>query len=177
MPSFRMISATEVPESACLKRTRSALPKSSSFPSKKTTLSGNAKVKNTNIPDGSRNGGDDNPGHHKTRAHYGIRTATHKLIHYWKKDVWELFDLATDPHEQNNLLFPDSATAPEPVERLFAKLRAEIKELQSTYQDDGQYADPATWPRGGVGGISGLKSIGHKTVAQGIALSEARKQQ
>ena len=33
------------------------------------------------------------PGHHDTRAHYGVRTATHKLIHFWKKDQWELFDL------------------------------------------------------------------------------------
>ena len=33
------------------------------------------------------------PGHHNTRAHYGVRTRTHKLIYYWKKDQWELFDL------------------------------------------------------------------------------------
>jgi len=117
------------------------------------------------------------PGHHNTRAHYGIRTATHKLIHYWKKDAWELFDLAADPHEQNNLLFPNPDTAPETAKRLFTKLRAELKELQRTFKDEGQYADPATWPSGGVRGISGLKSIGHKTVAQGIALSEAKKQQ
>ncbi|NBS33211.1 MAG: DUF4976 domain-containing protein, partial [Planctomycetia bacterium] len=44
------------------------------------------------------------PGHHNTRAHYGVRTASHKLIHYWKKDAWELFDLTTDPTEQHNLL-------------------------------------------------------------------------
>ncbi|MEX2271022.1 MAG: sulfatase-like hydrolase/transferase [Vicinamibacterales bacterium] len=29
------------------------------------------------------------PGDHNTRAHYGIRTRTHKLIHFWKKDEWE----------------------------------------------------------------------------------------
>ena len=33
------------------------------------------------------------PGDHNTRAHYGVRTRTHKLIYYWKKDQWELFDL------------------------------------------------------------------------------------
>ena len=37
------------------------------------------------------------PGDHNTRAHYGVRTATHKLIHFWKKDQWELFDLVRDP--------------------------------------------------------------------------------
>ena len=43
------------------------------------------------------------PGDHNTRAHYGIRTATHKLIYFWKKDQWELYDLAKDPYELNNL--------------------------------------------------------------------------
>jgi hypothetical protein len=37
------------------------------------------------------------PGHHNPRAHYGVRTATHKLIHYWKQGAWELFDLRSDP--------------------------------------------------------------------------------
>jgi hypothetical protein len=26
------------------------------------------------------------PGDHNTRAHYGVRTRTHKLIYFWKKD-------------------------------------------------------------------------------------------
>lgn len=43
------------------------------------------------------------PGHHNTRAHYGIRTDTHKLIHFWKKDQWECFDLVRDPHELRNI--------------------------------------------------------------------------
>jgi len=38
------------------------------------------------------------PGHHNTVAHLGVRTATHKLIHYWKKDAYELFDLTADPN-------------------------------------------------------------------------------
>jgi arylsulfatase A-like enzyme len=33
------------------------------------------------------------PGDHNTRVHYGVRTRTHKLIYFWKKDQWELFDL------------------------------------------------------------------------------------
>jgi arylsulfatase A-like enzyme len=43
------------------------------------------------------------PGDHNTRAHYGVRTRTHKLIHFWQKDQWELFDLVNDPHELHNL--------------------------------------------------------------------------
>jgi arylsulfatase A-like enzyme len=42
------------------------------------------------------------PGDHNTRAHYGIRTKTHKLIYFWKKDQWELFDLVNDPNEVHN---------------------------------------------------------------------------
>ena len=43
------------------------------------------------------------PGDHNTRAHYGVRTPTHKLIYFWKKDQWELFDLVNDPQEMHNL--------------------------------------------------------------------------
>ena len=38
------------------------------------------------------------PGDHNTRAHYGVRTRTHKLIYFWTKDQWELFDLVNDPY-------------------------------------------------------------------------------
>ena len=43
------------------------------------------------------------PGDHDTRQHYGVRTATHKLIYFWTKDQWELFDLVNDPQELHNL--------------------------------------------------------------------------
>ena len=82
------------------------------------------------------------PGHHNTAAHYGVRSATHKLIHYWKKDAYELFDLTKDPTEQHNLLFSeDDAKKPE-VAKVFADLKAEIARLQKEFKDDGQYADP-----------------------------------
>ncbi len=112
------------------------------------------------------------PGHHNTRAHYGVRTATHKLIHYWKKDVWELFDLVADPQEQHNLLFdPTEAKTPE-VATMFAALRAEITRLQREYEDDGLYADPADWPPAKVDGpFEGKQPHGRKTVAEAIALT------
>src|SRR6185436_6011505 len=42
------------------------------------------------------------PGDHNTRAHYGVRTQTHKLIYFWKKNQWECYDVIRDPFELNN---------------------------------------------------------------------------
>jgi len=39
------------------------------------------------------------PGWHMVRRHYGVRTRTHKLIHYYEIGEWELFDLEADPDE------------------------------------------------------------------------------
>lgn len=112
------------------------------------------------------------PGHHNTRAHYGVRTATHKLIHYWKKDAWELFDLRSDPTEQHNLLY-DRADDPEVV-AMFASLKGEIERLQQQYDDDGLYADPATWPKGGSDGpFENRELMGNRTVQEAIAAAVA----
>jgi hypothetical protein len=81
-----------------------------------------------------------------------VRTATHKLIHYWKTDAYEMFDLTKDPTEQHNLLHSAAEATKPQVAAKFAELKAEIERLQKDYQNDGQYADPATWPRGGVDG-------------------------
>ena len=43
-------------------------------------------------------------GWHLVKKHYGIRTKTHKLIHYYQDiDEWEMYDLANDPKEMNNI--------------------------------------------------------------------------
>jgi len=113
------------------------------------------------------------PGHHNTRAHVGVRTATHKLIHYWKKDAWELFDLAADPLEQRNLLFGDAAARSPEVAKLFADMQAELARLRALYEDDDLYAKPATWPAGDVDGDAADRTpLGSKTVADAIALAE-----
>ena len=39
------------------------------------------------------------PGVHAVARHFGVRTATHKLIHYYQINEWELFDLQKDPDE------------------------------------------------------------------------------
>jgi arylsulfatase A-like enzyme len=38
------------------------------------------------------------------KRHYGVRTDQRKLIHfYYDIDVWELYDLETDPDELHNV--------------------------------------------------------------------------
>jgi arylsulfatase A-like enzyme len=109
------------------------------------------------------------PGHHNTAAHYGVRTATHKLIYYWKKDAYELFDLVADPTEQHNLLFAPEEEAKPEVAQKFAELKAELARLQKEFKDDGQFADPATWPKDSADGPFTQQLIGTKTVAEAIA--------
>jgi arylsulfatase A-like enzyme len=75
------------------------------------------------------------PGHHNTRAHYGVRTPTHKLIHYWKIDQWELFDLVNDPNELHNLYGQPGHEA------LTTRLKAELLRLKDALGDRDQFAD------------------------------------
>lgn len=82
------------------------------------------------------------PGHHNTRAHYGVRTETHKLIYYWKKDAWELFDLVKDPHELNNIYAATESAS------VVAALKAELNRLRAELKDDDQFANEI--PKDGV---------------------------
>jgi arylsulfatase A-like enzyme len=112
------------------------------------------------------------PGHHNTAAHYGVRTATHKLIYYWDKDAYELFDLVSDPTEQHNLLFEPEEAATPSVAGKFQELKAEIARLQKEYRDSGQYADPATWPAGSSDGpFNDKQPAGTKTVVEAMQMS------
>jgi arylsulfatase A-like enzyme len=92
------------------------------------------------------------PGDHNTRAHYGVRTTTHKLIHYWKKDAWELFDLQSDPHELRNLYGQAGS------EKITASLQSELKRLRTQLKDEDQFStdvpketsrgEPLRWAEG-----------------------------
>jgi arylsulfatase A-like enzyme len=75
------------------------------------------------------------PGDHNTRAHYGVRTTTHKLIYFWKKNQWEMYDLIADPSELHNL-YSDPVQAEAVV-----KLKAELYRLKKELKDDDQFAD------------------------------------
>jgi arylsulfatase A-like enzyme len=84
------------------------------------------------------------PGDHNTRAHYGVRTQTHKLIYYWKKDQWELFDLVADPQEMHNLYNQPGQ------EKITASLKAELLRQKNVVRDDDQFANEQ--PPNGVDG-------------------------
>ena len=84
------------------------------------------------------------PGDHNTRAHYGVRTRTHKLVYYWKKDQWELFDLVHDPSEMNNLYGQPGH------DELTKTLKAELARLKAAVKDDDQFANDQ--PPNGVDG-------------------------
>lgn len=90
------------------------------------------------------------PGDHNTRVHYGVRTRTHKLIHYWKKDQWELFDLTQDPHELHNLYGQPGMAA------LTAALKLELARVKREARDDDQLADVQI-PNGVDGTVARLR--------------------
>jgi arylsulfatase A-like enzyme len=75
------------------------------------------------------------PGDHNTRAHYGIRTATHKLIYFWKKNQWECYDLVHDPMEMHNI-YDDPAQA-----KVVAELKAALSQAKKEVRDDDQFAN------------------------------------
>jgi arylsulfatase A-like enzyme len=75
------------------------------------------------------------PGDHNTRAHYGVRTQTHKLIHFWKQDQWEMYDLRVDPEELRNVYHEPH------LQGTVAKLKAELYRLKQAVKDEDQFAD------------------------------------
>ena len=90
------------------------------------------------------------PGDHNTRAHYGVRTRTHKLIYFWKKDQWELFDLVDDPYELHNLYGEPGQDA------LTARLKTELARLKREVRDDDQLANEQL-PNGVDGPVAKLR--------------------
>ncbi|HRW97122.1 MAG TPA: DUF4976 domain-containing protein [Bacteroidales bacterium] len=91
------------------------------------------------------------PGHHNTRAHYGVRTATHKLIRFYSRDEWELYDLVHDPLELHNVIAdPDQA-------QQVVELKAELERLRHEFQDDDRFQD-AQPPDGVDGSVKKLRN-------------------
>jgi arylsulfatase A-like enzyme len=90
------------------------------------------------------------PGDHNTRAHYGVRTTTHKLIYFWKKDQWELFDLVNDPLEMHNLYGQPGQ------ESITASLKAELARVKRAMRDDDQLANEQL-PNGVDGPVAKLR--------------------
>jgi len=93
------------------------------------------------------------PGDHNTRAHYGVRTETHKLIYFWKQDQWEMYDLLKDPEELHNVYS-------EPGQKeTVASLKQELYRLKQEVKDDDQFADKQ--PPAGVDGAL-MRNAGKK---------------
>lgn len=84
------------------------------------------------------------PGDHNTRAHYGIRTDTHKLMYFWKKDQWECFDLIRDPQELKNIYNEPAAAG------VVAELKRELTRLKAEVKDNDEFAEKQ--PPAGVDG-------------------------
>jgi arylsulfatase A-like enzyme len=72
------------------------------------------------------------PAEHAVKRHYGVRTERYTLIHFYEDiDVWELYDLQTDPQQLNNI-YGQKGT-----EKITKQLKKELLKLQQ------QYGDPA----------------------------------
>jgi len=70
------------------------------------------------------------PGAHAVKRHYGIRTKRYKLIHfYYDIDAWELYDLAKDAHELNNVYGKGGYS------EVTQKLKKELAHLRHQYGD------------------------------------------
>jgi len=70
-------------------------------------------------------------GWHKVRPHYGVRTDRYKLIHFGgDMDVWELFDLQTDPNELKNVYGQDEyVTIQNQLHNRLNELQRELEDL------------------------------------------------
>ncbi len=66
---------------------------------------------------------------HLVAKHYGIRTASHKLIFFYELNSWELYDLENDPGETRNQ-YSHSGFAP-----IVADLKNRLAQLRSKYGD------------------------------------------
>ncbi len=67
---------------------------------------------------------------HHVRPHYGVVTDRYKLVRFDRPDVdsWELFDLATDPHELRNVYYePAYRAVLDDMKDKLERLRAELK--------------------------------------------------
>lgn len=66
-------------------------------------------------------------GEHAVPRHFGVRTASHKLIFFPQTDEWNLFDLVRDPHEMKSL-HDDPA-----YRETLAALKTEFERLRKEY--------------------------------------------
>jgi len=68
------------------------------------------------------------PAVHSVRRHEGVATKTHKLIHFYDLDEWELYDLTRDPSEMKSQ-YANPEYAP-----VVAELKKELERLKKLYK-------------------------------------------
>ncbi len=67
------------------------------------------------------------PGFHSVRAHNGVKMGQLKLMHFYKDNRYEMYDLATDPNELDNVY--DNLHYKVLKEQLMQRLEAHIQEF------------------------------------------------
>ena len=74
--------------------------------------------------------------------HLGVRTSSHKLIHYYQFDERELFDLGNDPRESLDLYRNET------YRKQFLELNSELDRLKSEFKDNSDTSVmPEDWRR------------------------------
>jgi arylsulfatase A-like enzyme len=69
----------------------------------------------------------EHPGVHNVQRHDGVRTDRYKLIHYYRLNEWELFDLRKDPDEMQNVYANASYSG------VVTELKTELERLRKQY--------------------------------------------
>ncbi|HEX9794852.1 MAG TPA: sulfatase [Planctomycetota bacterium] len=71
------------------------------------------------------------PDPHKVLPHFGVRTDRYKLIRYYTRDLWELFDLELDPQEMHSVHDdPAYAAVRAGMERRLIEVQREVGDLE-----------------------------------------------
>ena len=65
------------------------------------------------------------------QRHEGVRTDRYKLVHFYRLNEWELYDLHKDPDEMQSV-YADPAYA-----HVMVKLKAELARLRKRYKVTG----------------------------------------
>ena len=71
------------------------------------------------------------PAVHSVPRHFGVRTDRYKLMHFYQRGEWELFDLEEDPHELRSVHeHPDYAEVRTDLERELRRLQVHYGEAE-----------------------------------------------
>ncbi|MGC2299344.1 MAG: sulfatase [Acidobacteriaceae bacterium] len=84
---------------------------------------------------------------HWVAPHYGIRTKRFKLISYYNRNEWELFDLEKDHDEMENLFIDNGRRVQPGYESVATDLVGQLKQIRDRYKDT--TGEPVRlWPPG-----------------------------